>query len=117
MSVTVVLLEEAVSGMAPTVFPGIPGVFVPGEPQEVDDETAALIDELGLPFERIASAKPLSKLTIPQLEQKAAELGIELPAGKKDVKVAALATAIAAAAEAETAAEPEPDEHAEDVEG
>jgi hypothetical protein len=51
VSVTVILSEEYASGTSPAVFPGIPGVYVPGEPTRVDDDVAALIEQAQLPFE------------------------------------------------------------------
>jgi hypothetical protein len=50
-TVRLVLPESAANGsMEPRYFEGFPGVWTPGEAQEVPEEQARLARELGLPL-------------------------------------------------------------------
>lgn len=113
MSVAFVLPEDAVSGSAPVTFAGMPGVWIPGQPVPFEtfvesgafESLAAMrerIAELALPIAetKVDVAKPISAMSVRELEAKAGELGIELPEGTKDVKRKALEDAIAAELEA-----------------
>jgi len=62
VSTALVLPAEAVSGQGPVTFPGLPGVWTPGEPIEVaafvaegifssEDAMLAIVNERGVPLE------------------------------------------------------------------